>query len=426
MKELTKEKNFYKNNIHYFLLLIFILTPIFVMCGNCFNIDLWPYINIPVIVYGVIQILRNYKNKKYFPLYFFLFITFISCCFAEHKFDAFFGDKYRHEGLVTYIGYFGYFVIGNNLIDKKHNKIFVNILIAVALFISIITLLRIDITFTLLNISKYIEYYFYQGPFYHFNHFGHYLLIVTIITMCLFIYSKKTKETIIILISHIILLYTLIINDSFGVYLSYFAIIILFIILSIIKKSNLKKCIVILGIFILLSLVTYRFDHHIHIVGRNIKELIHDSNVIKKHETKELYSVGTNRLGLWIETAKLIKKKPLLGYGLEQTPYEYRRIGIYDSSKVHSLILELCFNSGIPAMILYFYIVLSIVLKKIKEILLIKDYKKIDKSSLICLFAFLGYLLSLMISNKTFYVSPYYYVLLGFIGQKYYKDKYES
>ena len=413
--------NIKENKIYIFITLL-IVTPLLAMIGNyagLTNYLIWYIPNFIMFITGLKIIIINIKKvkiKEYKLLAIFMILSVISCLLAQNKYEAIFGSDYRLEGLITYIGYLGFFYCGTKLIEQEKNKKIMNTFIICATIISIISLLRIDLTFKLQDIPKDIPYYFYQGPFSHFNHFGYYLLIANICSTIMYAYNQKAINKIRYYICHIILLYTLVINDTFGVYLSYLLILIVLTIYQIKKKQKIKEIIILIITFITISAITYRTDFNIHIVKRNFEELFHDTKeIVNTENIEDIYEVGTSRGKLWSYGIKYIKKHPLIGYGFENVKYEYHKDDIIES-RPHNLILEQSLNSGVISMLAYITLIILIIKSKLKNL------RNIKLIHLLSLLVVIGYLTSSMLGNSTFYVSPYFYVFLGITAQNYFKE----
>lgn len=405
-------------NSQYILLVILFITPLTVTIGNIVGLNhalIWFIPNFLMFYISLKAILVNIKNirkKEYILLVLYIAIVFISCLKAKNVTEALLGGEYRIDGFINILSYVGFFYCGTKLKNEQKLKKIMNIMIFSATIISIFCLLKSDITYYIFNIKKE-DYYFYVGPFSQFNHFGYYLLIVNICVTNMFISEKKPKKYIYFIL-HVILLYTLVINDTFGVYLAYLFVLIIELIYFIIKKQKIKEMIILFLTFIVLSFITTRDGFNI--VYRNINGLANDTDKIMNSTVEEIYTIGTNRGELWLKGIELIIEKPIFGYGLENTKYEYHEKNI-EGSKPHNIILELSLNSGVPSMILYFYLIILIIKKKIKNIL------KLNNIQLMSLIVIIGYLASSMFGNQVFNVAPYFYIFLGILAQNYYKDK---
>lgn len=382
-------------------LTIFIFTPILVIIGNIINIPrnlVWYIPNIIMIYIALKNIkLKNVNSELKFFFYLFMILNFISCLLATNKMDSFLGSN-KLIGYITLVSFMGYFDLGSRL-TEQNLKLVSKILLYVATVISLLMIIKMPITYKIFNLN-HNEYYFYQGPFNHFNHTGYYLLIASVISIFLIISEDKKRYYII----NAILIYTLILNDTFGVYVAYTITLIFIIIYNFLKKENIKKMIIIIATFILASIITYRNNENI--VYKNVKELIHDANIVKESNKEEIYSIGTDRGKLWINGLKIIKNNPLIGVGLENAKYEYQKYGVY-TARPHNIILELAIDSGIPSLIIYIVFIIKSILKSEKK-----------ETNIMCIFIIISYIISAMFGNITMYVTPYYYLFLGIIAKK--------
>lgn len=395
--------------------LLLCVTPIIAMIFNVLGLYsalVWYIPIFAMFIFILREIMVNKKNidnlfvRKNIPIILYFFLSVLSCLLSEYKFEAFFG--YNFEGLLTFISYLGFFYLGLKLSKMEVRKIYKRILL-VAIILSLFMLLKNDLSYFLFNIPK-DTYYFYQGPFDQFNHTAYYLLIVNVISIFMFINEDKK---VLYFIINLIVLYTLVINDTFGVYIAYFLTLIMIVLYYILKKDKIKEILIVLLSFILVSCLTYRNGYNI--VLHNIHDLLNDTNIIWEQDLQQIQNVGTNRGKLWIYGAKLIFEKPLLGYGFENIKYEYAKYDI-QSDKPHNLILELAMHSGIPAMILYVFFIVLIIIQNLKKI------SKLNNTIVISLIIVMSYLTGSIVGNQTLYVAPYFYIFLGVLSKEYYRS----
>lgn len=401
-----------KENTINLMTFFIILTPIFTMIGNACGIDNFAIFFLPnlislfFILFSIKWNKINIKKKEVILLIVFYLTSLVASLCSTHKIEAFLGNSYRLEGFITYISYLGFFYLGyllkkNNILHKK-----IYTLILVCVTISILTLLKPDMIYSLFNQDSR-AYYFYKGPFGHFNHFGYYLLIVNFCTI--FMFFKSKKYTLLMFLLNSILLYTLVINDTFGCYVAYFITLIGLFIYFLIKKKYIKKILLVIMSFLLISGVTYRDGYNI--VGRNIFGLYKDTNILVNNNIEEVYTVGTNRGELWLYALKFIKEKPW-GYGFDNIKYEYNKNGI-KQTKPHNLVLDMSLNSGILGMLAYFSLIGLLIIDAVKRRNSLDDYEMMS------LIIVVSYLISSMFGNSTFYVSPYFYIFLGIMSVNY-------
>lgn len=394
--------------------LLLCVTPIIAMIFNVLGLYSTFAWYIPIFVMFIFTLRGLMINKgingklfikRNIPMIIYFFLTVLSCLFSEYKFEAFFG--YNFEGLLTFIAYLGFFYLGFRL-NKIEIKKICKIILLVAIILSLIMLIKNDLSCFLFNIPK-DQYYFYQGPFDQFNHAAYYLLIVNVISIFMFINEDKK---VLYFVINLVVLYTLVINDTFGAYIAFFLTLVMVVFYYILKRDKIKEILLILLSFILVSCLTYRNGYNI--VLHNIQELLNDTNIIMEQDLEQIENIGTSRGKIWIYGAKLIFDKPLLGYGFENIKYEYAKYDI-QTDKPHNLILELAVHSGIPAMISYVSFIALIIIKNVKKI------SELDNMTVMGLIIVISYLINSMVGNQTLCVAPYFYIFLGVLAKEYYE-----
>ena len=389
---------------------LLIITPLLAIVFNIFKIPApfaW-YIPIFVMLLFLIKEIMSKKikvfSKKNTPILIYLLFVTISCFFAQYKYEAFIGNDL--EGLLTNITYFGFFYIGAKSLNDESEKSIKKI-IFVSTILCLLMIFQTNISYRLFNMDK-AHYYFIQGTFDQFNHAAYYLLIASIcaIYMCL-----KTNKTIYYVINSI-LVFTLILNDTFGAYIAYIAMITIITIYYIIKKEKLKEILIIVFTFLLMTSVTNRNDYNMFL--HNIKGVEEDTNTLINK--KGVDTIGTNRGALWKYAIKEIKEEPIVGYGYENMKYEYAKYEIA-ADKPHNIILEFAFANGIPAAIAFFTFIGLIIFNNLKRI------KRLKSIELVSLLIVITYLINCLVGNQTLYVAPYFYFFLGICAKQYYSTK---
>jgi len=411
-----------------FLILLFILTPIVIMFINYFKIPNFRFWYLPnfiasmVGLYVIITNIKNYKQKEYILIGILLLNSIISSILAFNPINSFIGLDCCYDSLLTFISYLGFFYCATKIKDKSKIKLIANVFIIVAVIQCILSLSKLDIIYKIFLIPK-DEYYFYTGSFSFFNQFGSYLLYASIINMFLFFYSEG-KEKIIYFITNSILVFTLVLNDTFSAFLAYLAILIL-VILYCLKYNKYKKRLILIILVFVITCLTASRDHY-NLVKRNFTSLGKDLGIIIKKdnnkdnkeskEKKSIYTVGTNRGELWIKGVKYILKKPILGYGYENIYYEYYKDGVTES-KPHNRYIEICQNTGIISLILFLTLFTFIIKKNIKKL------RTLSKEKTTALFFVLGFLINIFFTAQFFNTTTYFYIVLGILAQNYYKGE---
>ena len=143
------------------------------------------------------------------------------------------------------------------------------------------------------------------GVFYNQNHYGYYLLLATTLSNLFFILEKNKIMKIFYMVSYIILLHFLIVNNTFGCYLAILITILLFSIYCIYKKKCKLLCTISIMIFIVVSIFT-QYDGK-NIVYNNIqtfsKDISRIFNITKQkttnNETESTKAVSYTHLDVY-------------------------------------------------------------------------------------------------------------------------------
>lgn len=421
----------YIKNIYLFLALSYsILLPIFMMINYKFvffdNIfKLFPnFISIIAIltiitflidsIINKADILKFIKNNKsiIFLALSFIFLT-IACLCSNDVHLAIFGTEYRFGGILSYLFYIFLAILGYKL-TNNHRNIFFRSTIYLTTLISILSLINSEITLQFLFSE-------YTGVFFNTNHFATYLTYVITINIFTFYNDKNIFLNILDYTCFAILISMLIVNNTFGCYLAILFILIINIIF-IIKNKLYIKYIIMLFTFLLLSL-SIRVDGN-WLLKDNFESLLIDLNIIKVYSenysefTEEQHDIyidhhirymGSYRGELWYYTIDLIKKKPILGYGLENITNEYFNYTMESGNDMpHNLVLHLWVTGGIFTLL--FYIIGNI-------LILIKNRKSFYKNNSLTIiyFIIICHLVQSMFNNTLYYTTSAYAILFGMI-----------
>ena len=365
---------------------------------------------------------KKFENKKEFlkenlPILFlvlYMVWTLISSIFAENRINAFSGTDFRKDGYISYIAYAGFFSLALCLKSDKLKKVLLNTFIIIAIttigFIEIARHGYLENIFWVKDVAKSV--------FYNINHHGYYLLIATTIANYLFITEDKKILKILYVLVYAILLYYLILNNTFGCYLALFATLIIFFIAAIIKKEKRILAVSSIAIFILISILSNFNISSENITTNNVKQLSEDINAItssKNDEENNYLQAGSGRLQIWIYGLKFFVEKPILGYGPENLRAKYEAYGI-DQDRPHNIVIQQLTTSGLPGCILYFTAL---------GIILFRGLKNLEKKNgilVISLFTCIAYIISAMLGNSMYYTSPYFFIVLGLLMGEIVKD----
>lgn len=443
-----------KDIVLFSVLFIWIIIPILKMIqGVSLFTSIYEYkfmeivgiIGIYLLAFEIYKKIKTTQNKKLLikellPIIIlvgYLIWTLISCIFAQDRQKAFYGDAYRKEGFITYLIYAGFFACAFLIKSDKLKRCLLNSFIIVA----IINIILINLTNNSIQMLKIFHFKNIQvGVFSNSNHYGYYLLLATITACLSFIVEKNKIIKSFYGLAYLILIYNLILNNTFGCYIAFAITMILFFVYCIYQKKNRVITVVSVLIFIIIScFVQYNGKN---VVVNNAKTLFNDissildvaknrnnfkieenvqneNNNISKSENntknnsainseaeKRLENAGSGRAQLWKYGLKIFLDKPILGYGADNLESEYKKYNI-EQDRPHNLIIQLATTSGFPGCILYIIAI---------GLILVRAFKKLNNSNsiyTIVFFAIIAYLISAMFGNSMYYTSPYYFIFLG-------------
>lgn len=407
-------------------------------------------IGIYLFIYDIYRKIKNTQDKKQIIkeiapiliLVLYLIWTLIACFFAQDKYKAFYGTRERNEGYITYLIYGGFFLSAFLIDSNKIKKVLLNVFLIVAI-LNIIFINLVNNNMLLVKVFNYRN--IQTGVFGNLNHYGYYLLLATVIACILFVIEKNRFIKVTYLIAYLILLYTLIYNNTFGCYIALCTTLLLFLIYSIKVKNNMKSSIAVLLIFIILSVIVQKDGkiiamNNMSSIFKDIQTLCNieesDSNInndntnnntnndkidnVSSNKNSKVSNENTNvsdwekagsgRAKLWKYGIKMIVQKPLLGYGAENLRQEYAKYGI-DQDRPHNLLIQLATTSGIPGLLLYMSAIILILFRGFKRL----KNKECNNIFLAVYFAVIAYLISAMFGNSMYYTSPYFFILLGMV-----------
>lgn len=458
--------------------------------------------------------------KKYLPIILmimFLIWTFISCMLAPEAADDVIGAEAAEkagaspnevlsktlngcynlkDGFWAFLMY-GSFMLGAMLIGKENEKLKKYLIIAFTVMITVLSIITLGMSIYYNNQyalfrEKYNEfmqtsgeqglaesgiqwsdferklkndvfevsskwYIFAQrGVFRNSNHFAYLLCMGIIAAMWLAITDKNWTFKLLYLISFVIQLSMLIINNTFGGYLGVFVAVFASIIYGIIKfisylknrnllseeeRMNNKNTLfngavallVVIVLFVTCSLYIKNQSGNAYVVN-NIKGFIRDIGVFGGYMTTtenatqvdvstldtSITKAGSGRGETWLKVWELIKQRPLFGYGLECLLFQFSGQFNVGEGRTHNLLLQLLATVGIPGTIMYFAALAIIFFR------LLSNWKSWSDVEKITTFVGISYIVTALTGNSTYYTSPFFMMFLGFVALTQWKKKKEE
>lgn len=409
----------------FILLLLWTISPVIEYILKIYNRRLYThyftsmiyiigFLGIVFYIYSFIKSKEKFSIRKYIPeilLIILLIISIISTLMCESPHYSFWGGSYRKEGLLVYIMYIGFILMASRIKNDKYIKYLINSIIISAIVITILPLFKDDFT--------YLEF---TNIFHNSNHYGYYLMINTMLTLCMFINSNKLFKKIIYILIYIFFLYLLIRNDTFGSYLAIITTLLFLLIYSLIKKYKILDIIIVILVFIGTSFVVSNYDikigERIHfddkkgIVSNNFFLLKKDIEDITDKDGNISEEAGSYRIILWQEAWKYTLDHPWIGGGMEALRFYYiSDKGVFYSKyndRPHNVTLQVSTFIGIPGAIIYLTFIIYIA---ISNLMIMKR----DSIHIMIYSTAMCYFLSSLLGNSMYYTSPYFMVLLGLL-----------
>lgn len=391
-----------------------------------FRLDI--YYRYLAIIFAFIHFYELYYTKEKPSLgncflYLFLGTTIVSTIFAYNFNIAIFGYPNRYEGMFTLL-FYGFLYLNCQQVKDKN---YVLKMTKIIIFYTFIQLFTVILQLTGL-FSKLI--YMYEtgdaiGLTENCNFLGSLMCMLSMITSGAFI-LKIEKKNIFYLIAFIVSYITLLLANSTGPFLSFIVTFALFIVYALVKKIlNKKNALVItLLIVVLYPVILYKRDditpeiksHVLYFVDKfqNNDDVANEADVLTTNQ------LGHGRIKIWKNVWKLIKDNPIIGYGPDNLGIVYKEF-IVDNYKVadkaHNIYLHVWSSSGIFALIGY----LGFVIINVKDSLKSKDIFALCLS-----FGIIAYSIQGIFNINVNEVTPYFYVILGFMASLVNNDKYKN
>lgn len=331
-----------------------------------------------------------------------LFMLFLGCALISTFIngltqDVLFGVRYRFIGIFDLAVYFAVYMYCSSRIRSQYHKRFVLMAFTAISDAAAAAFLYNEFFGGIPAFQGRMEP---GGVFFHGNHYGYFLVMALIVSVCIMLYENG-KAMIFGICSVILNMLALVTCRSMGAVLASGLVVLLLMIRTLKRGSPAEKK----KVFVLMLLfaagaaatlaVSNRFRYDLNRVFDESSEIVSGTN--------NVYA-GNGRWGLWQFTLIYISEKPLFGFGCEGITER-----LYELTKIpnpHNELLTYAAYFGIPAAILYSAGVIVKMLRSLKS----SDQ---FSASTAAAFAALGYFVSSMFGVAMFYTTPLFFVMLG-------------
>lgn len=437
-----------KNNIDkvvYFSLLVCILicpisilikyTALYLNLDNIFlsiNFLKCYYFILPIQAFVYLYTLKTKKIKTNifdYIIYILIFAGIISTLFAMKYYTSIVGYYNRYEGFIQILSYYLLF-LNSRILNKKYVNKLLNTIIYIGIFNSIYAVLQV--IFKAPFVMKFRWFWMASGLNINPNFFGTFMCTVGLLSICMYLFNNRRK--IFYFISSIIMLIGLVLSQSTGPIMGYFFGIFILLIILLIRKINVWKNLLKLGIVLIITFFVtvygtdYLFNNvykykdtdsytikgdidRIIIYGCDLVNIdcsfIKDKTHLKDTENVTLDMISSNRFTIWKNSLPIIKDHWLVGVGLDNYGIAHNKYyGNNLTDKVHNVYLQILVTNGVIGFIPYMIWLVMI---------FVVGFKKKNSSMLILLIPFLGYSFQAILNISVVDVAPMFYILGGMI-----------
>ncbi len=324
---------------------------------------------------------------------------------ARNYYHAFIGESYSHEGFLTYVAYAGVYGMTLFLVRDDLLKKLMIVFTGVGTILSILTIFQ----YAGYHVEAFSAYMRLAGIFHNTNHFGYYLVLVSLCASGLSLVSQQLVGKVVYQVCFMLILSALILNNTFGAYLGVLAgVCAIAVIFSIWKR----RCSVKFFIPLMLAMfTTVMVNQTTGLVANNFNVLESDVEKIVT-ESEDSGNAGSFRWALWVAAMDFIAQEPLLGHGPDNLDENYAQVGI-TMLKPHNEYIQHAACLGIPALIFYLVALMMIYVNAYLHRMTLTPL------TVVALCVVSGYLVSALFGNTKFYVTPYFMMFLAISAQSY-------
>lgn len=397
-------------------LLLFIISPVWHVVRNLFQF--WPYLYTIDSINDISSILccaavvlfigkfavQRKKGKtliqENIPLLFFIgFILLMVVSTIVNGFTVYaMAGGSRHESLFSYISYILVFYFLGSLIGRTDLKrLLLWLFLLSGAFLGVLSL--VDVYITPLSVFFHLHESKVMAIYMNSNHYGYFLTMILLIAAGCAAFEKKPILRWCAVAIYVINSVVMIINNTFGCYLAVIAGFVFIQCACFCRNRKTDRTIWLLfALFIVISLLMS--IKYYTVFSNFLSMFIEISNISATDDTEH---VGSGRVMLWRATLASIRERPLLGWGVEGIE---ERLSFF-CGRSHCEYLQYTAFFGIPAGVIYVSGLCSVFWNAIKK------RQHLDDMTLTALTAAFSYLVSAVVGNTTYYITPLFFGLLG-------------
>ncbi|MGG1400380.1 O-antigen ligase family protein [Bacillus salipaludis] len=394
-----------------------------------------PYYTLPKVVYLDIFVLatwlyiilkRKYRTlnltksylKAEFIILLFLSLIVISTMFSVDLKTSLYGTKNRYAGALSIFCYCSVFLFSYRFMDSKKLEKIIPGMAIVSIPVSIYGILQhYSLDFLPRNSGKMGElrsYSFFDNP----NFFGSYLVLILLLTITLYINANSKKMVTFYFSILCIAFVALIFSGTRSGWVGVFCGMLFLTVFVILKRKFLWKkwAIIVLTFgFIFFTLNMIEKGNFLNRISSGVTD---SYNIVTDQSTG---MEGSSRLYIWKKALPLVKTYFWIGSGPDTFakvfPYNQEEYLKYFGDpnvtvdKAHNVYLQMAITVGVPALIVYFSIIVFVLRQAFRAIKQAVGKEKIYIYGLVS--TILGYLVQAFFNISVVPVAPLFRAVLG-------------
>ncbi|MFC2661591.1 MAG: O-antigen ligase family protein [Eubacterium sp.] len=281
--------------------------------------------------------------------------------------------------------------------SKETKAILLHVFLIISMILAVLSLINI-FAYPFPGLKNYGPY---SACFYNSNHYAYFLTIAVSVSLTLLMLEHNNWR-ILDLFAFLLNTVMLVFTHTSGCILSCLASAVLLIFVLSLKyhRKGWVKLLLLIVLAFLISCISPAFR-------QEIMDFSHDLHVLFQGVSSPSFKhLGHNRMQQWIYTLKLIKEKPLLGWGVEGIR---EKLAAHSTAeRPHNEYLQYAAFFGIPAVILYISGILNIFITALR-----RSAAHLDIYTLASLTGAFGYAVSACFGVSMFYTAPFFFIFLG-------------
>jgi hypothetical protein len=449
-----KMKKQYETIICAAIALVFLVLPLRLLAGLCFNY--WSELLSAQLlqiagVLGLISLLlylievyqenhghffikvKEYLKKRPWLIFFLLFILWMGFsflangCYKDSSSITYvlYGRLGRNEGIFLRTMEIVLMVMVMKIISSEKKTFLLRLLMGASLLVALPVLAQgfpviAKVTGLSSNQGFQLMSEFGRGcsVLANSNHYGYYLCIVILLSAGMFITEEKTGWQLYALVVFLANTLTLPINNTFGAWLAAaLAILFMTVIYTLYYRHADRQMEIfqsryqyfkIVAVVVLFFCVSSLYSPVDGSMFEQLGKFLHDIVAVSEDSSSdEALNAGTGRWRIWGYCVEFIQQKPIFGWCEDGLVGCFAEKGMIERDRPACEYLQYAAFYGIPALIYYMAAILLIAMDRLKKIYHLSPLILVSAGAVV------AYLISACFGNTTNYVTMHFFLLLG-------------